>query len=245
MAILKPVLAALALLAASWSPGAAAHEGAHEPPDGTVGLVRLPMLFGDGACDRFPPGAVALYRAPGDRKPIGEVRVTRPWAFAADGGCSGLEVQAFVGTRPAEPLPTLELGYERPAGIVLARSGPWCRLQLRSGSAWIRDGCEAGFLPVQDLLREQLLTLRPGALDLARRTPGGAPQRASRALREATDLSVNLLSTERVGGAVWLQVTAAPGGPCDGAPPQAGETFWLPLHGAAGRLPVWFHARGC
>ena len=84
-----------------------------------------------------------------------------------------------------------------------------------------------------------------GALDLARRTPGGAPHRASRALREATDLSVDLLSTERVGGAVWLQVTAAPGGPCEGAPPQAGETFWLPLHGAAGRLPVWFHARGC
>ena len=212
-----------------------------------IGVVRLPMLFGNGPCERFQPRPVRLYSKQTEHALVGHARVTKPWVVAEDGGCNGLEVSvSILDSSSSEGLPTLEYGYETPAAIVLAKTRGWCQIKLQSRTAWIRNECEPGFIPASDLLRDKLLYLLPGALELAVSTPGGTKFGTSSILRDAMVVHVDLLNTKTVMGVVWLQVSASHISVCEGEPPpNEKQTFWLPLSNKAGRLYVWFYSRGC
>jgi len=242
---MKPAIAVIALSLAFGS-AAAEHEPLSEPPDGMVGLLQLPMLFGTGACSRFQPKRVQLFSEPRANRPLGHIRVTKPWVFAEDGGCSGHEVGVFLGTQPAEPLPTLEYDYEAPAAIVLAKSGPWCQVMLQSRAAWINKECLPGFLSVQELLRDKMLYLRPGALALAKQAPQGTAFKPPPMWISAEQVSVSLMASKIIQGEIWLHLSASHINTCEADPkPEEVERFWLPLRDTNGALQVWYYARGC
>lgn len=217
------------------------------PPKATMGLVRLPTLFGDGACDPFQPKPVPLYAEPLDGARIGEVRVAKPWQFAAEGGCSGLEVKVYLqGASTPEPLPTMEYASEAPAAVVLARSGAWCQIQLLARTAWIHRECEPGFLSLEKLLGDKPLYLLHGALALARDKPAGVRAALRPDLLNARKVFATWMEVQTLRGQVWLHVRASPINACETEPaPQETQQFWLPLQNTQGMLTVWFHARGC
>jgi hypothetical protein len=87
-----------------------------------IGLLALPEVFGNGACDRFTPQEVALYGAPESARVVGVIRVDVGSTAPSNGGCEGLRVGVHMtGTPASDPLPTKEYGYEDPGAIVLAR----------------------------------------------------------------------------------------------------------------------------
>lgn len=225
-------------------------EPERRPPAGMVGVVRLPELFGD-PCERIQHKAVKLYSAPRTTTPIGTIEVTQPGVLDEYGSCGGLEVGLLMrGGRPAEALVTVEASYEEYAAIVIAKSGPWCKLYRHSGSAWIHEECESGFISIEKLLDKQMLYLLEGAMDQARSQPGGSSPRPTALLAAAhqdeQSLYARLLGHRTVGGHTWLHLEASWVNDCERRPtPQEMFKFWLPLRDASGRPNVWFHARGC
>ncbi len=226
---------------------ASAHESELLPPPSTVGLIRLPGIFGQGACDRHKPTPVQLFSEPRDARPIGQIKVTQPWVFAKEGGCSGLEVRVYLrGAQAPETLPTLEYEYEAPAAIAVAKAGRWCQVHLRTGAAWIRDECEPGFISVEALMHGKGLTLLEGAIEHARAQPGDAGFSVLPTLRQAKEISGKLISSKTVDGQVWVHVIATHVSECEREPtPLEVQSLWLPLRDTRGQLQVWFHPRGC
>lgn len=241
---MKTTLAAMLLTLAMT---VAAHQSEHTPPSGTIGLIRLPSLFGESVCDHFQPRSMQLFSQANTKSRMGQIRVTKPWTFPKEGGCSGLEVRVqLVEPDSDQDFPTLEYAYEEPAGIVLAKSGRWCQIQLRTRTAWIHEECEPGFMPIERVLRDKALYLVKGAAQLARSEPGGASTKLSQALLEAQPAFATLVGTDKVKGVVWIHVAASQVGVCDREPlPHEIQTFWIPLRDTQGALQVWFHSRGC
>ena len=119
--------------------------------DRVLGLLTLPEVFGNGACDRFSPQEVALRTSPGGA-PVGVIRVARNWYHAPIGGCEGLEVAVRLRNGAREqPLPAEEYEYEAPAAIVLERRSRWFRLRLETGSAWVLASSRDVFHPLEQL----------------------------------------------------------------------------------------------
>src|SRR5258705_7735146 len=101
-----------------------------------VGLLALPEVFGNGACDGFTPQEVPLYAAPESTRIVGVIRVDDGPTAPSNGGCEGLKVGVHItGTTTSDPLPTKEYGYEEPGAIALARPGGWFQIRLATGSA--------------------------------------------------------------------------------------------------------------
>ena len=240
--VLRVALAAAALVLAS--PGAA-FESLPAPPSGTIGVVRFPTLFGAGLCPRYDPVPVALYAERGDSASIGQIRVASSMTWPEEGGCSGLVVTS-VSPGSEHQLPTREIDYESPAGIVLAKVGGWCELQLQGRTAWIHAECETGFSAVEDLLPGRILYLFDGALQSARDQPAGSPSAIGLPLSEAERVFAELMDVQTVDGTVWLRVAASHVSVCD-TESEPGETqeFWIPLRDANGSLQLWYYSRGC
>lgn len=213
---------------------------------GLIGLLPLPEVFGESVCTPFQPKPIPLFATATATAPIGEIRVTKPWRFAPEGGCEGLEVRVFHGDVAATELPILEYGYEEVAAIVLARSAGRAQIALASGVAWLAEGDSPRFIPVERLLAEGLTYLRSGALALLRRAPVLDASRLD--LTGATDpeLIVRTLETRRVAGALWVRVTLLEENDCTGERTGVrADTAWVPFHGADRRPTVWFYSRGC
>lgn len=199
----------VAVLTLALATATSAHENVLIPPNGTMGLLRLPTLFGEGPCSRYKPKPVPIFSVRGDGASIGQIRVTKPWTFPKEGGCSGLEVKTVLKDSASEDsLPTLKYAYEAPAGIVLAKIGGWCQLQLRARTAWIHAECEPGFMSVEAVLHDKKLYVLEGALGIARNKPDGPPTRIGAALSGAKSVSVNVIETRSVSGNAWLHVAA-------------------------------------
>lgn len=244
VSLMKTTLAAMLL---TLTMSVAAHQSELTPPSGTIGLIRLPSLFGESVCDHFHPRAVQLFSQANTQSRIGQIRVTKPWTFPKEGGCSGLEVRVqLVAPDSDQDFPTLEYAYEEPAGIVLAKSGRWCQIQLSTRTAWIHEKCESGFMPIELVLKDKALHLVKGAIQLARSEPGGASTKLLKTLLEAQPAYVALVGTDKVKGVVWIHVATLQVAVCDRKPlPHEIQTFWIPLRDAQGLLQVWFHSRGC
>ena len=239
---------------ALFAPVALAHaqEPERRPPAGMVGVVRLPGIFGEGPCERSQSKAVPLYSAPRASAPIGTIEVTRPAQLEQDGGCRGRDLGLRMRDgKVAATLATIEIEYELPAAIALAKSGPWCQLLLHSGTAWIHEECEAGFISIEALLADKPLYLLKGAIDQARSQPGGSGAMPSGLQASARNhgqqpLSARMLGHRSVGGHTWLHLAASWVNDCERSPsPQEVFELWLPLRDASGRPQVWFHSRGC
>ena len=90
-----------------------------------------------------------------------------------------------------EQLPADESGYETPAAVVYQRSGPWFRIALQQGSAWITRDTSNGFLSYPELIEgtPDLSEKRVGWEAVGR--PGGeAPPSHSRPIGSLTPRTI-------------------------------------------------------
>jgi len=208
-----------------------------KPP--LLGLLTLPRVFGEGACDPTPARPVPLHRAP-EGVQIGELRRVRPWRMHPDGGCEPLEVRVLRGDRQ-DTLPTREMGYEEPAAIVTARVAGWYRIRLSEGDAWVADSTSGRFVWYAQLVAEGMAFVTDGAAaGLA--TAAGGTRRAP----VVAGAHVRVTKTAEVDGALWFEVEVLGASPCGDDPdPPTIARGWLPAHDARGEPTVWFHSRGC
>ncbi len=236
--MIRPVVAASLLLAAC-APEAPAQ-------DRVLGLLTLPQVFGQWACDVYSPTPITLHSRPDGSDVAGTIFVERPWTHHAAGGCEGLDVRVrWTGAEDTAGLPTWEHGYEEPAAIVVERRDGWFRIRLEDGSAWIQATEANDFLPFESLLDGALTYIADaGGAGLAD-APGSRTRDAARDLLEE-GRTVRLLEWRWVGADLWLRIVVLSHSLCDSLeePVEVAEG-WLPAHTAAGEPAVWFHSRGC
>lgn len=208
-----------------------------------LGLLALPQVFGQEACDRFTPRPVQLRAEPGGQV-IGAIVVATPWAFEADGGCSGLEVVARLnGTTADIALPTREYGYEKPAAIVIDERSGWFKVRLGTDSGWVQ-ATGAEFYSLERLYANQLTYLTDQWDGRIADKPAGigraVPTSSSR------EPSVRVRRSSRVQGAQWLLVDILNESFCEaGREPKVVASGWVPAHARSGEPTVWFFSRGC
>jgi hypothetical protein len=204
-----------------------------------LGLLTLPRVFGEGACDPTPPRPVALFDGPRGAR-IGEIRTLTPWRMNPEGGCEMLEVRVLLGAQ-RQALPTREMGYEELAAIVTARVDGWTRIRLEDRDAWLADSTAGRFEWYSTLVAEGLAYLADTAPVPLAAIAGGAPGPAA-----ASRASVRVTKTADVAGVLWFEVEVLRGSPCGDDPdPPTVQRGWLRAHDAAGEPRVWFHSRGC
>ena len=212
------------------------------PPPGLIGLV-APARVADGptGCLRVDTHEVLSLRAgPGDEHArIGSLQF-RPWREDS-GECDEAQPHfTDAGKAGSRPVPTLERGYEEPALLLLARQGDWLRIDLGSGSGWLRR--PGGYIveSYPELLADKLAyATEAWTGELCESAGGGCRQ-----VTPATAQPVQVLSTRRVGETHWIEVELT-GNPCgDDTSPPSGRG-WIRSHDTAGRPTVWFHSRGC
>ncbi len=230
----------MAVLIAAPQPTAAPPTAAPAPAAAPlIGLLTLPRVFGEGACDPTPPRPVPLHAAPGGVR-IGELRTVRPWRQNPEGGCDPLEVRVLRGTR-RDSLPTREMGYEEAAAIVTARAPGWYRIRLHDAEAWVADSTSGRFVWYAQLVAEGLAYLEaraPSHLSAS----AGAPGRVA----VEPGASVRVTKTADVAGALWFEIEVLRSSPCGDDPdPPTTARGWLRAHDALGEPTVWFHSRGC
>ena len=135
-------------------------------PERLIGLLDLPDIVAYG-CGPAPTRATT--RAFATPSQNGRSVGTIYWREKRDVVCE-LMIEKAEGVK--EGVPTLESGYEVPAAIVFERRGPWFRIRLKNGSAWIRRTDPEDFLPFPEILRDNLAhTMRTWDGTL-RATPG-------------------------------------------------------------------------
>ena len=209
-----------------------------------VGLLALPEVFGNGACDRFTPQDVPLYSAPESARIVGVIRLDKASTAQSAGGCDALTVGVHMtGTTAADPLPTKEYGYEEPGAIVLARRDGWFLIRLATGSAWVRSSRGDNFHPLEQLLLEGLPHLTE-AWDGRLSSSAGAPGRLARVEARSSQPSVRIVRSQRIRGELWFDLEVITS-PCEDPNVKALDRGWVPAHTMSGEPVIWFYSRGC
>jgi hypothetical protein len=210
-----------------------------------VGLLALPEVFGNGACDRFTPQEVPLYAAPESARVVGVIRVDEGSTASSKGGCEALRVGVHMtGTTASDALPTKEYGYEEPGAIVLARRGGWFQIRLATGSAWVRSSPRDSFHPLEQLLLDGLTYLTE-AWDGRLAVSAGAPGRPARVEARSSQSSVRVIRSQQLRGELWfdLEVITSPCGEDPNV--KVLDRGWVPAHTTSGEPVIWFYSRGC
>jgi hypothetical protein len=209
-----------------------------------VGLLALPEVFGNGACDRFTPQEVPLYAAPESARIVGVIRVDEGSTASSNGGCEGLRVGVHMTGTVSDLLPTKEYGYEEPGAIVLARRGGSFQIRLATGSAWVRSSPRDSFHPLEQLLLDGLTYLTE-AWD-GRLTPSaGAPGRPARVEARSSQPSVRVVRSQQLRGELWFNLEVITS-PCGEDPNVTTlDRGWVPAHTTSGEPVIWFYSRGC
>lgn len=213
--------------------------------DRVLGLLTLPEVFGNAACDRFQPREVPLHATPGGEA-VGTVHVVRNWTLQANGGCEGLEVATRMrGAVQERPLPTREHDYEAPAAIVLEQRGRWFRLRLETASAWVRASDRDVFHPLERLYEDALPYLTSDWSRQLSPAPGGSG-RAARIPAATREPSVRIVGSRQSGGRLWFQIEVMSHSVCTaGNEPEVIDRGWVPAHAPSGQPSIWFFSRGC
>jgi hypothetical protein len=209
-----------------------------------IGLLDLPDIVA-GGCGPAPNRAtIRAFATPSQNgRSVGTIY----WREERDLVC-GLMIQKAEGVK--DGVPTLESGYEIPAAVVFERRGPWFRIRLKQGSAWIRRTDRTDFLPFPEILREHLAYTMQTWDGTLRATPGpsGRITPLSPGWKALTDrqLSFEYLGSRRVGNDIWLRIRLAAKGPCDQMYENVTDVEgWIPAY-YADRTPLaWFSSRGC
>jgi hypothetical protein len=209
-----------------------------------VGLLRLPEVFGDGACDRFIPQEVPLYNAPESARVIGVIRVDQGSTPLNNGGCEALRVGVHTPAKTAsDPLPTKEIGYEEAGAIVLARRGEWFQIRLATGAAWIRSSPRDSFHPLDQLLLDGLTYLTE-AWDGRLAPSAGAPGRPARVEARSSQPSVRIIRSQQLRGNLWFELEVITS-PCEDPNVQVLDRGWVSAYTTSGEPAMWFYSRGC
>jgi hypothetical protein len=223
---------------------------------GMIGLLEVPPLScaHQGRPSRYRP--VVLFKQPAAVKPIGEIR-----AFpdpAAEGPCEPGATRLYR-SRPdgrpiAESLPTVEWGHEEPGLIVVSRRGPWFKVVIAGGFAWLRIRPEMVFRSVPTLLQGAYAYATEGAGSLRlHQQAGGTGGWVDTPVKESAPLVVQV--AQHVNGQLWLQVGLLPEAAAGSADrvgcsnPDEAHAFlavgWLAFQDQARTPRVWFYSRGC
>lgn len=224
---------------------------------GVVGLLEVPPLscaYQDRPI-RYRP--VVLFKKPVAAKPIGEIRAA-PDPGAGLGPCEAGATRLYRpsagGELTPERLPTLEWAYEEPGLIVVSRRGPWFKVVIPGGFAWLRMRPEMVFRSVPTLLQGAYAfsTEGRGLLRLYYEA-GSKDQFVDTPVKESAPLVVQ--AAQHVDGRLWLKVGILPQaaldvvdrGICDD-PHRVHALLavgWLPFHSHHGQPRAWFYSRGC
>jgi hypothetical protein len=207
-----------------------------------IGLLALPEVFGQGACDRFTPRPVEL-RATPQGPIVGTVLVVKPWTHHDNGGCGGLEVG--VRAPPAatvQPLPAMEYGYEEPGVIVLEQRGKWFRVRLSAGSAWLEASAQDEFYDLERLFKDGLTYLTETWNGQLAGSPGAAGRPANARVPEHP---VRVRRTSPTKDGLWFLVDILTHSVCDGDEPTVADQGWVPAYGKDNATTIWFYSRGC
>jgi hypothetical protein len=212
-------------------------------PGRLIGLLDLPDIL--AGCGPAPDHATT--RAFATPSQNGRTVGTIYRGDEDDVGCA-LMIQKAQGIK--ERVLTLESGYEIPAAIVFERRGPWFRIRLKEGSAWIRRTDPKDFLSFPEILRDKLAHTMQTWDGTLRATPGpsGRITPLSPGWKALIDrqLGFEYLGSRRVGNDIWLRIRLAAKGPC-------GQTYenvsdvegWIPAYHADRTPLAWFSSRGC
>lgn len=135
-----------------------------------------------------------------------------------------------------------EASYEEPALVVYGRRSGWYRLRLNSGVyVWAQATAMGEFLPLRSLLEGRLN-------HLTQRWDGrlwDAPDGTASSVSEAGERAVELLSSLRLDGRLWVEVALYQNDPCRGGDGRTAQRGWVPAHDGEGEPLVWFWSRGC
>jgi hypothetical protein len=216
--------------------------------DRVIGLLALPDVFGNGACDRFEPRPVPLFADADGKQGIGAIEVDQNWSFAPHGGCEGLEVSVHEGDKRTD-LPTLEFEYESPGVIAIDRRGLMFKIRLSGGqSAWV-EAPQSRFMSYESLLEEFTgVTFFTESFNGELRSAPGLTLANRPVARGNAGQPARVIETRRSGDRLWLHVEVLNHSLCDAGakgPPETIANGWLPAHSASGEPTVWFSSRGC
>lgn len=238
--------AAVVLCLCAGAPATVASSHPLDRAAGIIGALPLPEVFGPGSCAPFQPKELLVHRLP-DRVERSRQHI-HPAGAPARAGSAGCEparaIVSAAGSRKGAELPTVEVGHEQPAAIVLERKPRWYRIALAEGSGWVNIEDTRRFIPLTRLLADNMTYLRGGTqVPLAER-PGATPSAGARPLEG--DIAARVVATRRLDGVLWLQVDTRGADVCKALPPVA-LTGWVPMldPGRGGVPSVWFWSRGC
>ena len=216
--------------------------------DRVIGLIALPEVFGNGACDRFEPRPVPLFADSGGKQVIGTIEVDQNWSFAPHGGCEGLEVGVHEGDTRTD-LPTREFEYEAPAAIVIDRRGLMFKIRLTGHrSAWVQAPA-LRFMSYESLLEEFTgVTFFTDAFNGELRNAAGLTVANRPTAHAKAGQPARVIEMRRLGDRLWLNVEVLSHSLCDAGakgPPETIARGWLSAHSDSGDPAVWFSSRGC
>lgn len=218
-----------------------------------VGLIELAPFVSD--CDSDKPALITLYDTPSAARPSSGQLELGIASEEFPGAPCVVDRVAWrrTGARSAEQALTEESGYEIPALIAYERAGPWFRIALPRGSAWIRNK-PRNIQSYPQLLTDDRLTHMASGWDGTLWSTPGAPSARpvsstmKRVIQEAKDapreVDVDVLAIRHVAGEPWIQVRVVDGH-CEGADPVKIESGWVPAHRPTREPSVWFYSRGC
>ena len=213
--------------------------------DRVIGLLALPEVFGNAACDRFTPKQLPIYATPDSTAMVGVIRVDEYWTFYNNGGCGGLTVNVHpAGVNAAHLLPAEEYDYEAPGAVVVAQQRPWFKVRLADGAAWVRASAQAEFYPLERLYEERLTYLTTAWDGRLAKSAGGVTQATRTPVTPAP--SVRVISAQRESDQLWFYVEVLSYSGCEpGEEPKVTERGWVPAYSPSGERSIWFHSRGC
>lgn len=126
----------------------------------------------------------------------------------------------------------------------MEQRGPWFRVRLAGGSAFLRASEQAEFHSLERLFENSLTYVEetgggqffptPGASSEAIAIPGGGR-------------AVRVVKFRMHGGQRWVNIEVMSHSICDDneEKPRVTARGWLPAYAPAGEPTIWFHPRGC
>lgn len=237
-------IAELNLHADEWPSTAGTQAGA--TTERLIGLLVLPDVIGP-PCGRAGAARQRVYGSPGKVAPsLGSL-----WFLVTprpgDGACNEATLLLEAANRPASRMPTLEIGYEEQALIVVENRAPWYRVKAPEGTVWVERASRSDFTAYERLLIDALTYLEADWDMRLWPSPdaAGAFSVGERWHRDGIPFPVDVLEHRMVSGVSWLRVRLRREscGEAIADPPE--PTGWVQAYRPDGRTAVWFHSRGC
>lgn len=123
----------------------------------------------------------------------------------------------------------------------------WYKIYIpdRDQFAWIKGRDGFRFRPLSELVSNSLSYLT-GQWDRTLFPDPSSAEAVSLENAPASEVPIEIASTARIAGRLWLLVVVLKESPCASAEaPAVAAAGWVPALSANGHLNVWFYSRGC